>query len=85
MYRGLSDYLRRTSVFHSTQVTPHVVPLKSTPFGNFMATPGTGNISGLGSMQGDSQSSFQAISSQTAASSNDAVEEKIPSEGDANV
>jgi hypothetical protein len=87
MYRGLSDYLHRTSVFYSTQthVTPGAVPSKSTPFGKFIAPPRTVNISGFGSMQGGSQSSVQVIGSQTAASSNDAGEEKTPSEGDENV
>ena len=84
MYRGLSDYLGRTSFFHSTQVTPGAVLSNSTPFGNFIAPPGTGNISGLGSMQGGSQSSVQVTGSLTAASSNDA-REKAPSLGDENV
>jgi hypothetical protein len=86
MYRGLSDYLGRTSVFHSTRVvTPGAVPSNSTPFGEFVAPPGTGNISGFGSMQGGSQSSVLVIDSLTAASSNDAGEEKASSVGDENV
>jgi len=85
MYRGLSDYLRRTSVFHSTQVTPGALPSKSIPFVKFMAPPGTGNISGFGSMEGGSQSTVQVMGSQTAASSNDAGEEKTPNEGDESV
>jgi hypothetical protein len=79
MYRGLSDYLGRTSFFHSTQVIPGAVLSNSTPFGNFIAPPGTGNISGLGNIQGDSQLSVQGIGSLTAASSNDAGEERAPS------
>jgi hypothetical protein len=85
MYRGLSDYLGRTNYFHSTQVTPGAVLSNSTPFGNFIAPSGTGNISGLGSMQGGSQSSVQVTCSLTAASSNDTGEEKAPSVGDENV
>jgi hypothetical protein len=85
MYRGLSDYLGRTNFFHSTRVTPGVVRSNSTPFGNFIAAPGTGNIPGLGSMQSGSPSSVQVIGSVTAASSNDEGEEKAPSVGDENV
>jgi hypothetical protein len=87
MYRGLSDYLRRTSVVHSTQVTPRAgaVPWNSTPFGHFVAPPGTGNISGFGSTQGAGQSCVQVIDSLTVASSIDAGEDKAPSVGDENV
>jgi len=87
MYRGLSDYLGRTSYFHSTLVIPGAVPSNSTPFGKFVASPGTGNTSGFGSMQSGSQSSVQIIGSITVASSNDVGEEnlKAPGEGDENV
>jgi hypothetical protein len=85
MYRGLSDYLGRTSFFHLTQVTPGAVLSNSTPFGNFVAPPSTGNISGFGSMHGGSQSSVPVIGSLTVASSNGAGEEKAPSVGDENV
>jgi hypothetical protein len=85
MYRGLSDYLSRTSFFHSTQLTPGAVPSNSTPFGKFIATPGPGNTSGLGSMQSDSESFVQVPGSITVASSNDRGEEKAPSVGDENV
>jgi hypothetical protein len=86
MYRGLSDYLGRTSFFHSTQVTPGVVRSNSTPFGNFIAPPPrTGNTSGLGSMRSGSQSSVQVIGSVTVASSNDEGEEKVYNVGDENV
>lgn len=87
MYRGLSDYLGRTTFFHSTQVTPGpgAVHSNSTPFGNFIAPPSPDNISGFESMQGGSRSSFQGIGSLTVASSNDAGEEKAPSVGDESV
>lgn len=87
MYRGLSDYLGRTNYFQSTPVTPGALPSNSVPFGNFIARPGPGNTSGLGDMQGDSESSVQIIGwgSITVASSNDAGEGKAPSVGDENV
>lgn len=84
MYRGLSDYLGRTNFFHSNRASP-VVPLNSAPFGNFIAPPGPGDTSDLGSMQSGSQSSVQVIGSLTAASSNDGGEEKAASVGDENV
>ena len=82
MYRGLSDYLGHTSFLHSTPVTPGVVPSNSTPFGNFIAPPGTSDIPGFGSVQGGSRSPVQVIGSLTVASSNDAGEVKASSVGD---
>ena len=85
MYRGLSDYLRRTDYLHSTRVTPGAVPSNGTTFGNFASFPDTDNISGLGSIQSGGQSSVHAIGSLTVATSHDAGEGKAPSVGDASV
>jgi hypothetical protein len=88
MYRQLSDYLGRANVFHMTQVSPVAVRSNSTPFGKFIAAPGTGNSSSFGNMQGDSRSSVIVIGSLntlTVDLSNDAGEEKASSVGDENV
>jgi len=82
MYRGLSDYLGRTTFFDTP--SPGVVRSNST---NFIAPPPrTGNTSGFGTLQSGGQSSVQVIGSLTVASSNnDLGEEKAPGVGDENV
>lgn len=89
MYRELSDYLGRTNVFHSTNVTPSPGAglSNSTPFGKLIAPPGTGNTSSFGNMQGGTQSSVLVIGSPSVApsDSDDAGEEEAPSVGDENV
>ncbi len=85
MYRGLSDYLGRTVLFHSNQVIPSMPPPSSTVLGRFVARPDTGDTSGFGSTQSHGQESVQVIGSLTAASSSDVAEEKSPSVGNENV
>jgi hypothetical protein len=57
MYRGLSDYLVRTDIFHSTHVAAGGQS-NGTPFGKFVAPPNpdTGtNVSGSGGTQSSGQ------------------------------
>jgi hypothetical protein len=80
MYRGLSDYLGRTDIFHSTHVLPASRQPNSRPFGNFVAPPSSDIviISASGGMQSDAQVSDTG--SLTVGSSDNA--EKAASGGD---
>jgi hypothetical protein len=87
MYRELSDYLGRTNVFHSTNVTPspgHGCS-NSTPFGRLIVPPGTGNTYSFGNKQSGSHSSVLFIGSPTVAPSDDEGKEEAPSVGDEKV
>jgi hypothetical protein len=81
MYRGLSDYLVHSDIFHMVHVDP-AGQLNNIPFGNFTTRPGAGNTSDTGGMQSGGQLTVGgSLTSLTFGSSNGAAK-KAASGGD---